>query len=222
METNPIIEKVRHLLKLAKSSNANEAANAAAAANKLIDRHRISEDELNDSSPIIRDTVPIYETGRVIPWKSSLANILAAHYGCACVNLTDRSSGRQYSRYTLVGRKEDLEITRYMFTWLEAECHRLSSEVKGQGHIAVFSWCRGFVAGVAHQLSLSRAEVKQESTETAIVKLDNRLEESKKEMYNIFPDITKAPPSKSRYDYDAYNRGIIKGKSISIGNKLNK
>lgn len=47
MSMSPIIEKVQKLLSLSKSSNAHEAAAATAAANKLIDQHRLTMADLD-------------------------------------------------------------------------------------------------------------------------------------------------------------------------------
>src|SRR2546421_209940 len=51
MTNEAVIEKVRKLRALATSQNAHEAAAAAAAADKLIQEHRLSEAELHAHAP---------------------------------------------------------------------------------------------------------------------------------------------------------------------------
>lgn len=135
--TTAIIEKVQKLLALSKSSNANEAAAAANAANKLIDTYRLSEADLecmaDAGEPIEEDSEYIYESGKVTPWKTALVSHLVKHYGCVHWNDTSYATGRQVSRYRLVGRRSDIGITKYMFAYLSAECQRLAAiEAKGK------------------------------------------------------------------------------------------
>ena len=220
-----IIEKVQKLLALAKSSNINEAAAATAAANKLIDQYRLSEADLSLSSEddqLIEDDGFIYETGRIIPWKNSLAITLAKHYGCAMFNSTIYPNGRKVSRYKLIGKKSDIQITKYMFSWLTAECNRLlEKEAYGKGKIFSQSYCQGFVSGVSQQLAESRAAVKQEASSSAIIKIDAREQEAVSFMNKLYNLKSSKTHSASRIDPRAFDAGMSKGKSIHLGQSLN-
>ena len=215
-----VIDKVKKLLALSKSSNQNEAANATAAANRLIDEYRLSENDLNDSDMIV-DNEFIYETGRVIPWKRGLIYVLSNHYGVAVINQCDFSNGRCKSRFKLIGNKSDVQIVKYMFAWLTSEITRLSNiEAKGKGHIFVFSYCEGFVAGIKNQLDISRSEAKKSATTEAIVKIDSRLEQSNEFMCKKFNTETKKFVSKRRFDSGAYYDGVNKGENTHLGRSL--
>ena len=226
MSVSSVVERVQKLLALSKSDNAHEAAAAAAAANRLIDQYRLSETDLEIQSEVVEpmdeDEGYIYESGRVTPWKMTLMNILIRHYGLACWNHTSFATGRQVSRFKLVGRKSDIAVAKYMFTWLTAECSRLSDiHAKGQGRIYVASWCAGFVDGVAAQLNASREEVKKVASQAAIIKLDLRSQESKDFMWQLHPDLRKINRSSSaRTDYGAYVNGQQHGKRLHLGNSL--
>ena len=128
-----IIEQVKALNALSTSVNANEAAAAAAAANRLIDRYRLTQADLEveEETPVIKDQDYIYQSGKVTVWKTRLIHLLTHHYGVAYFNDTSYANGRQVSRYLMVGRKSDMEIVRYMYTWLSLECERLSSLEEG-------------------------------------------------------------------------------------------
>lgn len=223
---NSIIEKVQKLLALSKSSNANEAASAAALANKLIDLYRLSEADItstdDSSDPLIEDDGFIYETGRIIPWKSNLVVHLAKHYGCAVYNSIVYPNGRKSSRFKLVGRTTDISIAKYMFSWLSMECQRLSEiEARGKGKVFAASYCQGFVSGVAEQLRISRNEAKMSASNEAIVKIDARYSEAENFMnrlHNLKSDKSK---SAAQIDPSAFHAGKDRGKSIHLGAAMN-
>lgn len=217
-----VIGKVQKLLALANSSSAHEAANAAAAANKLIDAYRLSELDLavdqQESDPIMEDDEYIYETGRIVPWKVRMIHVLADHYGVANFNDNHFATGRKVSRFKLVGRTSDIKIVRYMFAWLTAECQRLAGSIKGRGHVAIASYCEGFVAGVAMQLKTSREEIQRTVTSSAIIKLNERLEESSKFMYDHNSNLkTVKTKSHSQRDIGSFLAGQRRGQDIHLG-----
>ena len=222
-ETSVIIEKVQKLLALSSSKNANEAAAATLAANRLIDKYRLSEIDLESkgsttAEPIEDDHSYIYETGRVNPWKYKLVTVLASHYGLAHFNDNNFSTGRKVSRFRLIGRRSDITIAKYMFNWLAAECQRLADlEAKGKGHIYVASYCFGFVNGIAEQLKISRKEVQVGATQSAIVKMDDRGIEAKKWMDEHFNLHTPKTKLQSRIDSNAFNQGKLKGERFHLG-----
>jgi hypothetical protein len=225
-QISSVIEKVQKLLALAQSSSANEAANAAAAANKLIDQYRLSEHDIavehSESDPIIEDDSYLYETGRVTPWKNTLIHVLTTHYGVAHYIDAHFPEGRKVSRFKLVGRTSDIHIVRYMFAWLISECQRLAnSQVKGQGRVVVASYCDGFVTGLASQLQVSRKEAQQNVSSEAIIKLDSRLQESRNFMYQKYSDMKKVKAkSQAQRDLGAFVAGQQQGKNIHLGSAL--
>lgn len=225
-QISSVITKVQKLLALSNSSNANEAANAAAKANKLIDEYRLSESDISiesgESDPMVEDDSPIYETGRVTPWKNILIHVLTTHYGVANYIDAYYPEGRKVSQFKLVGRSSDIQIVRYMFAWLTTECQRLANlQVKGLGRVAVASYCEGFVSGISTQLRTSRQEVQKVATSEAIIKLDARLQESKGFMYNKYPDMKRVKQrSHSQIDSSAFSAGHQQGKAIHLGSSL--
>lgn len=224
MNLEKVIDQVNKLRALSKSDNANEAASAAAAANRLIDKHRLSEADLSTDNPEAptEDSSFIYETGRITMWKHDLMLILATHYGCKVLNFAYYPEGRKTSRFKLFGRVSDMAVVHYMFGWLVNECSRLSdSEMKGKGHVAANSYCIGLIHGVQKQLKQSREDMKAEFTSTALVKLDSRLDESNSFMKSIHTNIkTTVTTSKSFIDGGAYSSGQERGKDIRLGKAL--
>jgi hypothetical protein len=220
-----IIEKVQKLLALSKSDNANEAAVAAAMANKLLDQYRLSMADLETKENvegIEEDPDTIYESGKVTRWKSRLVSILTAHYGVTYWNDCHWKTGRQFSRYRLVGRKSDITIVRYMFAWLSAECHRQATyHGTGKGRVFIACYCDGFINGVAEQLRLSRVEVKKTATDSAMIKLDARQEEAKHWLKTFHPNLrTTQNYSLHQVNHDAKSMGHSAGRSIHLGKAM--
>jgi len=228
MSSSQIIEKIIHLRKLANdASNINEAANAMALADKLILKYQIVEEDIvspETQESIEIDPGSIYETARIIPWKSNLANKLAAHYGCGIFYQTyygETNSGRGVKRFKLVGRKSDIDLIHYMNEWLSKEIERLTkSNAYGKGHIYAFSYAEGAVNGIISKMKESREivreEIKAEGHATALVKLDAKLDDSLAFMNKKFNLKTTKQKSKSQYDYDAYHKGVSDGKKIKL------
>lgn len=220
-----VISKVQKLLALSKSSSAEEAATAAAIANKLIDQYRLSASDFEEASeevdPMMEDDQSIYETGRIVSWKSNLAIMLSKHYGCAIYNSIYYPNGRKSTRYKLVGRKSDLEITRYMFNWLVLECSRLAEkEAYGRGRVFANSYCEGFVSGVNRQLNQSRQEVQANASQTAIIKMNSRYQESNQFLNDNYKLKKTRASSNSHIDYNAFSAGQSRGQSIHLGSSL--
>ena len=231
VDTSSILEKVRKLLSLSQqSASANEAAAAAGQANKIMDKYRLSmaDVELSQASPEgIEDDMreALYETGRIIPWKSALVSVLCHHYGVAhwIDHARTQEKGRKYSEFRMAGRRSDMEMVRYMFTWLMAECLRLSDiEAKGKGHVYVFSYCEGFVAGVQSQLASSREEAKQEAqiSSAALVKFDQRFAEAKDWMDKKHNLVYRTHTSYRRQDAQGYMSGKTRGENVHLGASL--
>lgn len=221
-----IVDRVRKLLQLSQSSNQNEALAATAIANKLIAEHNISVAELEinggNVEPVVESDTFIYETGRIIPWKQSLAVILAKNYGCAIFNSLDYSGGRKFSRLKLVGRASDIGICNYMFAWLVTTIQTLSdAECKGKGKVFAQSYCQGFVSGIQIQLTVSKKEAESGFGVAAIVRVNSRLDEAEKWMRAQHQLKKEKHASHSRFDLAAYGQGVEAGKNIHLGKSLN-
>lgn len=226
MSTQEVIDKVQKLLTLANSSNANEAAAAAGVANKLIDQYRLSQADLEVSGqveePLEEDEGHVYQTGKITLWKHVLVSELAKHYGLSYWMKCTYPTGRKVTAFKLVGRKSDIAVAKYMFSWLLLECQRLSDlHVKGEGRVRVASYCLGFVDGVTTQLANSRKEAKKEASTDAIVKLDNRSKEAEEFRNSLHPKLKIVKGKSSTHiDNDTYNAGIISGQNIHLGQSL--
>jgi hypothetical protein len=126
----------------------------------------------------------------------------------------------------LIGKKSDMEITRYMFSWLNLEIERLCKiNCKGTGKINCQSYCLGAVEGIKIQLDMAKQQVKIESTtnqSSALVKLDERKSDAEKALETLVPNLRRQKvASKSYITHEGYNSGIAAGKNINLNKSLN-
>lgn len=150
MTTQEAIDKARKLLALAAgSTNPNEAAIAAARAQEILDRHRLSEAMLEAEDSTSKETVdfglPLEELKKSSTWKGRLARSVAEANSCM-VYIT--SSGRSFEKKVsiqIVGRPSDIAKTQYMYSYLVSETDRLTqANGKGQGK----TWCNNYRLGI--------------------------------------------------------------------------
>jgi hypothetical protein len=132
MTKEEVISKVRKLFELAKSSNENEAALAAAKARELLSRHNmgladVSEEEMKDSLDVCEAFV---ETGGVLRnWIKGL--IIHISHGFECQHMVRRRKGEK-PLLSFIGTKADAEVAAFTFQFLVRELKRLSDKALPQ------------------------------------------------------------------------------------------
>jgi len=221
-----VIARVIHLRKLASgNTNIHEANAAAAAADKLIQEHRLSQAELEASGNAPVDpmsSVKLHEGGRRTAWRETLLWALSGHYGCSWFMNHGRSfaSGREKRTcdYTIVGRESDVAVVVYMFSWLTEEIERLCrwhSGGKGTGYAR--AWLDGAAIGVRDTFRARAAEMKaKEATSSAMVLLDNRSKEAEKYKYATVAGLKKVGHVQGGRDFSAREHGYKVGREIQI------
>jgi hypothetical protein len=220
-----ILDRVAKLRALSNgTSNINESTAAATAAAKIVEKYRISEEELDMHETVSSDPIelvhdPLFDGVRLSTWKERLGSVLGRHYGCACWI----DNGFNSKRFRLVGRKSDVELVRYMFAWLALEIdNKALSVCAGKGKTFSNSWRLGAVAGVSSQFNAMRAELKKEATASAscaLVKLENRANESDVFM-RAKMKLRKQAQGNTGFDYDGYFKGKQHGESIHLGKAM--
>jgi hypothetical protein len=130
------MEKVRKLLSqtVERGATPNEAAIAAARAQEIIDRFKLNlADAESDRAAPVRSEEPIQDFAhdplnprdtQLARWKGWLA--------CCIAELNQCKAYVTQGRLALIGRASDVQVARYLFTWLSGEIERLAA-----GH------CRG-------------------------------------------------------------------------------
>jgi len=228
-----IIDKVRKLLRLAESPNANEAAAAAAKAQQLIDENNLSAALLALDSGASESDEPIedfYKKGAPLDvqplahrWRSQLAGTIARANACRIYLVG--------GKIALVGRPSDAETVRYLFAYLTREVERLCErDGKGCGR----TWRNNYRLGVVDTIMLKLRQQREQfaaeqrklaaaDTNTqALVRVNQALVMVEKRSADTAEWVKKnlklyaGSGSGSRYDGSARQAGRKAGQSISI------
>ena len=239
--------RCRSSVALARSENPNEAAAAAAAADRLIQEHGLAEAQLQADGKQAAETVtedqsPLAAwTGKTPTWQRILASGLARHYDCASYLVWIRSNTLAHK---IIGRPSDLATVRYMWGWLSVEIERLAQLHKGEGRSWLDSFRRGAVQGVLYKLDESKRAAREEvqakarvvaainpdlqtNTSSALAIYDRRREEAVDAMKELHPDVAERM-KRSRGGrsfngpsrHDAFGEGKRAGSNIHVGASL--
>ena len=212
-----ILSKVRKLRDLAaRSTSVAEAATAAAQADAILQRHRLSEADVEASGAQPTEAIgegeePLWQGGRRSDTVAMrLSAVLSDHYGCVTYTRRDIRGGRTESiSFRIVGRPSDVAIVRYMFAWLRAEIERLAQREAGPVRP---SFRHGAVSGIKIALTAAaRATVKASGNGAAALVLASRSEEARRWLAAVDPDMGKARTPGGNLDPDAFMRGARAG-----------
>ena len=123
MNREDLIKKVQALRALTASSNLNEAAAAAKAAEKLIQTYALEEAEFEftngSNEKVYEDEHPLTNWGqRQTVWQNILLTALGKAYNCE--GLLKHKNGK--IGYYAVGRPSDISTMRYQFAYATSFC----------------------------------------------------------------------------------------------------
>ena len=112
--TNPIVEKIKKILRLAMDQNGTpEGETAAKLAAKIMAAHQVAMSDIELGSEVEPD--PIEEQQFNCPqsvWRRLLANVVAKHCQCTAAYNTYRGGMKIH----LYGHRSDIEIAKYLLT----------------------------------------------------------------------------------------------------------
>lgn len=228
-----ILQKVKFLLNLATSSNPNEAANAKALADKLIEKHNITEEELASLDPkeFYGENEKLFVTFGSCHWRQMLALTVSRYFDCQIVQEemmpANGGEGLHEFRYYVYGDDDQVKDTQFVYHAFAKKIDNLSElRCIGRGPIYIDSYCEGIVESIKTNIELFGIDVpevkkplkKEEAqaappTSSTIVKSgENREEPTDKKV-----DINKGSFIK---DIMAYFKGLEDGKNMSLQDVL--
>lgn len=176
-----VIEKIKKLLRLAKSSNEHEAALAAARAQELLSRHNLNESDFSEHEPPKEAGLASAETvKRPANWVFLLAAGVAGAFDCQYFH---RSDGKVF----FVGVDIDHEIAAFTFGYVYRTINRLAAQfmaksqqrrltAKGKKKVRL-SYCLGAASVVSAELR--RQKEFTPITTTALVPVKDALIKAK-------------------------------------------
>jgi hypothetical protein len=179
MNDTAIVAKIKKLLALAQSDNANEAALAASRARELMVQHAISEAQLTPSEREPIETEGLNLGKKRIPhWEALLSYVLAPSFFC-------RSFYTKGSDIYVVGRKSDREALIATFWYLRNEIKKMSdkawagkpTDFYAHGKTWKVGFNEGCVRTIKERLGQDQAALMADNTGTALV-LSQRQQET--------------------------------------------
>lgn len=216
-----VLDLVRKLLALSTSSNENEAAVAASKAQALLLKYNLEASQIgtgrDEASEVERQN---YSFEYQQSWLDSLLHGIAKTNLCRVVKSSEYRTGQQvgnrwvpgknYRLFYMFGKRPNMEVVEYMFSYLAEEIERLTP--KGQGARYNQSFRLGAVATVYNRLQaeLQAFQVTPETT-ALVVTNDQALE---KRINEDFPRLTHSKAHAK--DTWAYNEGRAAGNSIQF------
>lgn len=218
-----VIEKIQKLRARAKSNNVHEAAACAAIADRLIQEHGLSEEQLRRAEGPVDDPDALVVWYRSTPaWQMRLAALLSLHYECASYILKGEAMVGDETvnaeAFHLVGVPDDIAAVRYMYTWLAVEIERLAQEARGRGTQAN-SFRHGAVVGVLKSMAASKHAAKESASDGAIVLYDRKLAEATAKM-NEPGDIAGEREWHGATDPVSYLAGHHAGENLHYGKSI--
>jgi len=159
-----ILTKVKLLLNLANSPNANEAANAQAMADKLIAKYNITEEELaslDEKPPLYGKDDLLFHTFSVVGWMQRLAFTCAKQFYCYIVQeeIHPAVGGTEYNYY-VYGDDEDTNSVRFVFSaFIKKINNFIDLKCMGRGPIYIESYTEGLVESVRANIEMDGIEI---------------------------------------------------------------
>ena len=173
----PHLIKIKLLLALTKSPNIHEAENARVMADKLIEKHNVTQKQLDSLKERDPTSVPeeqlLFKTQEHCEWKSILAYLISVKYECYVMQIqTVGSAGYQEYDYFVFGDIDNIDNVKFLFPLFVNKINDLVSRTcKDKEETYTSSYCEGLVNGLRPLLENESFKVpKAKSKEKEIVK----------------------------------------------------
>jgi len=173
-----IIAQIRSLQALAESTSINEAAAAAFAARRLIEKHRISQEMLNEAKSQAEDPDtgidddPIIQ-GFMAPtwWGFFLLAVIAESHGLVAVSEEERRKApdgtkKAFRKQFVIGTRSDREIVKTLFVELFSRLRvllRAELDKKSRTNSWQQDWGIGAAVAIQEQLKAAKRSMAKEA-----------------------------------------------------------
>ena len=202
MTYDDAMRKVRALLNLAdknRGATPEEAANAAAKAQAIMDKFGIDTNDIDyDQNAAAADAEEIRNFGYEDPldtakygnyeesWSVRLANIISQHNQC-CIGY--RRQQDKSSIIRIIGRPSDVQTARYLYAFFKSQIKDLQSKLcRGNSSAYKGQFCNGCIDTLAARLAKSREETFAEqraNNPLALVRVNGAIARIEKRMNDV-------------------------------------
>lgn len=212
-----IVEKIRKLLRLAKSSNEHEAALAAAHAQRLLAENNLNEEDLAErETPLEAEIAGTDTVKKPADWLFLLAASVAGAFDCGYFH---SSRGKTF----FIGVGVDHEVAAFTFGYLYRTINRLATQFMGKSRQRRLTLKgqrkarRSFCLGATHVIRQKLSEQKSFTpiTCTALVPIKKALVTTKIEALGLTAEKIEIEDPSQR----AYWAGRLAGAGIDHGRK---
>lgn len=223
------LHKVKLLLNLATSPNVNEAANAKALADKLIEKYKITPEELDTIKDKPQGYSPdalLFKTFSVVSWMQQLALGCAKQFYCHVIMETvQAATGLVEYNYYVYGDDPDVVCTKFAFNTFLKKIHELlDTKCIGRGPVYRDSYCEGAAEAVKNNLAMFGIEMPERVQPTRAIPDNKTLNNGNANLARSEKEPPKKPEEKTVdvnqghiiKDVMAYFKGLEDGNRISL------
>ncbi len=211
-------------MRLAKSANENEAANALAMAKRLMEKHGLSDADVEEKEvkPIYTDDQMFHNAIEPKEWEDVLAVAVADKYECYVIKeKCITSSGDISFKYFAYGDDTDIIYVKAAFNHLHSQMASvISMNCRSRGELYINSYSEGLVSAVQLNImfeelkmpGLVSTKAKEDEPGPALVKVDVVKEKPPIEEKTQ----TRSDKKEKPLDIMAYFKGEGDGKDIHL------
>lgn len=218
---NPVVDRIKKLLRLSKSPNPHEAALALERAMEIAAKNRIqiATLDLSEGSEVIEERSPV---GRRITEIQRLAADVAQTFFNVDILVSRCALGRSL---VWIGRPADIATARFVFVFISRQCSiAVWAFRKSLGRRAtptrVRSFMQGWYVGVAKSLKDRFSSIQKTEQSFALVLVKDRAARSRY-LAKAFPDLRKCKrPRKQRRDTQSLLVGYRMGSEVEINRPI--
>ena len=173
--------------------------------------------------PLVLMLEPLFRCKMLQAWEGQLAIAIATSFGCYAYACSVPRPGRG-TQIEIVGRTSDVELVRYLFTWIRGELMRICERdhKAAETKFKKADWYQGAALGVYEQMQRGRqvARAEAHATTAALARIDARSAEAEAfaEALGNVPKVSRPEPT----DAAAYYRGREAGLNVHLGDKLSE
>ena len=228
MATPPgILNKIKFLINLGNSPNINEATTAKALAEKLINKFKVTEAELESLEQKLPygENELLFHTFSIVGWMSRLALSIAKHFDCHIVQetITPATGGHEYN-YFVYGGEDEEEYVKFAFaSFLKKIHYLLDTKCIGRGPIYQDSYAEGVVEAIKSNIEFNGIDIPEVKRPSRKIE-SKQIEVDTSKQAIVTPSKKEAPHDEKVNvaeqslikDINAYYKGVIDGQTLSL------
>lgn len=133
MSNEKIIERVKKLLALAQSNNANESESAMLKAQEILAKHKLEmkDIEIKDNNNEVIEEQSDFEYTIRSQWKGNLAVVISENFGCdAFVSIKKKNGRKNKMQLCFIGEQENIEMVKVVYEYALKVCDERIKELQ--------------------------------------------------------------------------------------------